>query len=68
VADPHPSHCALIHDGTGLVVKGGPDSIELVLEDARRQNERTVHLLADDGMVEVDATVPWELEGLTPKS
>jgi hypothetical protein len=56
VSDPHPSHCALIHGSTGLVVKGAPDSIELVLADAKRQNEQTVHLLTDAGVVEVDAT------------
>jgi hypothetical protein len=67
VSDPHPSHCALIHGSTGLVVKGAPDSIELVLADAKRQNEQTVHLLTEAGVVEVDATVPWDLEGLTPR-
>jgi hypothetical protein len=64
VSKPHPSRTALLYDGSGLVVNGAPDSIELVLADARRQNEQTVHLLSDDGMVEVDATVPWELEGV----
>jgi hypothetical protein len=67
MSDPHPSRTALLYDGSGLVVNGAPDSIELVLADARRQNEQneqTVHLLSDDGMVEVDATLPWELEGV----
>jgi hypothetical protein len=64
VSDPHPSHCALIHGSTGLVVKGAPDSIELVLADAKRQGEEFVWLLTDAGMIHVNATLPWELEGV----
>lgn len=66
MSEPHPSHCALIHGRTGVVVKGGPDSIALVLEDARRLEQETVTLLTDAGLVEIDATVDWELDGITP--
>lgn len=65
---PHPTHCALLKDGDGFVVKGAPDSIDLCLADARRQGEESVALLSDEGLVHVQADVDWELEGLTRDS
>jgi hypothetical protein len=64
VSKPHPSRTALLYDGSGLVVNGAPDSIALVLADAKRQGEEFVWLLTDAGMIHVNATLPWELEGV----
>jgi hypothetical protein len=52
---------ALSADGQGLVVQGTVDSVELTLCDAMRLGHRRVAFLTDMGMVEVDASVDWEL-------
>jgi hypothetical protein len=46
------------------VVNGAPDSIALVLADAKRQGEEFVWLLTDAGMIHVNATLPWEIKGV----